>query len=57
MEGKRDNAGGDVKLSEAQAKARRARNIAIGAVLVLFVAVLYWGTLAKLGANILGRPL
>ncbi len=46
-----------VKLTEQQKKARRARNIALALVLAAFVVVVYVGTWAKLGANILNRPL
>lgn len=45
------------RLDEKQAKARRARNIAIGLGLAAFVVILYVATWAKLGANILNRPL
>ncbi|GIL02027.1 MAG: hypothetical protein BroJett030_19260 [Alphaproteobacteria bacterium] len=46
-----------VKVTEQQKKARRARNIALALVLAAFVVVVYVGTWAKLGANILNRPL
>ena len=45
------------KLSEQERKARRARNIALAVVLILFVLLVYFGTWAKLGANVLNRPL
>lgn len=38
-------------------KAQRARNIAIALGLAAFVVILYVATWAKLGANILNRPL
>ncbi len=46
-----------VELTDKQKKARRARNIAIALALTAFVVVVYVGTWAKLGANILNRPL
>lgn len=44
-------------LEEKRKKAQRSRNIAIGACLAAFVVILYVATWAKLGANILARPL
>ncbi len=38
-------------------KAQRARNIAIALSLAAFVVILYVATWAKLGANVLNRPL
>ncbi len=46
-----------IRLTEKEKKAQRARNIAIALVLVAFVILVYVGTWAKLGANILARPL
>ncbi len=46
-----------VSMSDAQKKAQRSRNIIIALVLAAFVVLLYFGTQAKLGANILQRPL
>ena len=46
-----------VELSDTQKKSRRARNIALALALAGFVVLLYVGTWAKLGANILDRPL
>ncbi len=46
-----------VKLTPAQTRSRRARNIALALVLAAFVIVVYVGTWAKLGANILSRSL
>ena len=46
-----------VKMNEQQVKAQRARNIAIALVLVAFVVLLYFVTWAKLGINVLQRPL
>ena len=45
------------KLTEQQQKSRRARNIALALVLVGFAVLVYVGTWAKLGANVLNRPL
>lgn len=39
-----------VKLTEAQAKSRRSRNIALGLVLAFLVVVFYVMTWAKFGA-------
>lgn len=52
--GKNENG---VVLTEAQKRARRARNIAIALVLAAFVVIVYIGTWAKLGANLFNRPL
>lgn len=38
-------------------KAQRARNIAIACCLAAFVVILYVATWAKLGANVMVRPL
>ena len=46
-----------VEMSDHQKRAQRARNIALGLALAAFVVLLYFGTWAKLGANILNRPL
>ena len=46
-----------IELTEAQKKARRSRNIALALALAAFVIILYVGTWAKFGANILARPL
>ena len=46
-----------IELTEQQRKARRARNIALALALAAFVIILYVGTWAKLGANILNRQL
>ncbi len=46
-----------VEMTAAQKKAQRARNIAIAAVLIAFVVILYVGTWAKLGVNVLNRTL
>lgn len=49
--------GRPVELTEKQKKAQRARNIALALLLVGFVVLVYVGTWAKLGANVLNRPL
>lgn len=46
-----------VELTEKQKRSRRARNIALALALAAFVVLLYVGTWAKLGANVLNRPL
>ena len=48
---------GRIELTTEQKRAQRARNIALALVLVAFVVIVYVGTWAKLGANILNRPL
>ncbi|MGI9401631.1 MAG: hypothetical protein ACR2O0_10290 [Rhizobiaceae bacterium] len=49
--------GKQVELTEQQRKSRRARNIALALVLGGFAVILYIGTWAKFGANILNRAL
>jgi hypothetical protein len=49
--------GHDNNAEETRRKARRARNIAIALSLAAFVVILYVATWAKLGANVLNRPL
>ena len=44
-------------IEERRRKAQRARNIAIGFALAAFVIILYVATWAKLGANVMVRPL
>lgn len=46
-----------IELTPQQKKAQRARNIAIALALVAFVVIVYVGTWAKLGANMLLREL
>lgn len=46
-----------IEMTPAQKRARRLRNIALALVLAAFVVIVYVGTWAKLGANILNRPL
>jgi hypothetical protein len=46
-----------VKPTEAQQKARRSRNIAIGLALAAFVVLVYVVSIAKLGAGFIDRPL
>ncbi|MFZ1813331.1 MAG: hypothetical protein WBO55_18820 [Rhizobiaceae bacterium] len=45
------------KLTDKEKKAQRARNIAIALALAAFAVIVYFGTWAKLGANIMNRPL
>jgi hypothetical protein len=47
----------DNDVEEKRRKAQRARNIAIALSLAAFVVILYVATWAKLGANVLNRPL
>ncbi len=49
--------GKQVELTEQQKKSRRARNIALALLLAAFAVILYIGTWAKFGANILNRAL
>ncbi|HEY8064489.1 MAG TPA: hypothetical protein VIF40_07130 [Methylosinus sp.] len=44
-----------VVLTAEQAKSRRARNIAIGVAVALFVALFYFVTIVKLGGNVVPR--
>lgn len=46
-----------VTLTDKQRKAQRSRSIALALALAAFVIVVYVGTWAKLGANILIRPM
>ncbi|MCC0031404.1 MAG: hypothetical protein H6891_14915 [Brucellaceae bacterium] len=46
-----------VQMTEAQKSARRKRSIALGIVLAAFVVIVYVATWAKLGANIMNRPM
>jgi hypothetical protein len=46
-----------IELTQAQRNARRNRSVAIGIVLGLFVVIIYMATWAKLGANMLARPM
>ena len=54
---KTDNANEREMLEAKRKKAQRARNIAIGVCLAAFVVILYVATWAKLGANVMNRPL
>lgn len=55
------NKPGEVQSSEdmdaRRKRAQRARNIAIALALAAFVLILYVATWAKLGANVMVRPL
>lgn len=46
-----------IKLTEAQQKRRRQRNIAIAAVLVGLVVLFYVVTVFKMGAAVMSRPM
>lgn len=43
-------------LSDAEEKARRARNVAIAVALVALVGVFYWSTVVKFGPAAMDRP-
>lgn len=47
----------EIEVEEKRKKAQRSRNVAIGFCLAAFVIILYVATWAKLGANIMVRPL
>jgi hypothetical protein len=46
-----------MELTPEEKRKRNQRNWALAAVLFAFVALVYFVTVAKLGANILNRPL
>lgn len=46
-----------VKPTEAQLRARRNRNIAIGLALAAFVIIVYLGSILRLGGAVFDRPL
>lgn len=46
-----------VTLTPAEMKARKGRNLAIALGLFIFVALVFIITLARLGANVLNRPI
>jgi len=46
-----------IRLTPAQKKARRSRNVAIAIGLALLVVIFYVATIAKFGPAILSRPL
>ncbi|MDQ0998407.1 hypothetical protein QFZ34_003589 [Phyllobacterium ifriqiyense] len=46
-----------ITLSDKQKRARRSRSLALALALAAFVLIVYVGTWAKLGANILNRPM
>ncbi|MCR4282450.1 MAG: hypothetical protein NUV72_05425 [Bauldia sp.] len=46
-----------IRLTPEQLRRRRARSIAIAVSLAILVGLFYAVTIAKLGANILNRPL
>lgn len=49
--------GGPPKMSPEEAKRRRGRNIAIAVVLGLLVILFYAMTIARLGENVMNRPM
>jgi len=46
-----------IRLTTAQEKSRRQRNVAIGLAIGLFVLLVYVVTIVKLGPAVLDRPL
>jgi hypothetical protein len=46
-----------VRLTPDQVRRRKARSVAIAVALAVVVALFYAVTIAKLGANVLNRPL
>lgn len=46
-----------IELTPRQKKMRAARNLAIAFVLAAFVGIIYAVTVAKLGVNVLKRPI
>lgn len=46
-----------VTLTDKQKRAQRSRSIALAVALAAFVIIVYIGTWAKLGANVLNRPM
>jgi hypothetical protein len=46
-----------MSLTPEEERKRKQRNLALAAVLFAFVALIYVVTWAKLGANVLNRPL
>ena len=46
-----------IVLTPAQQRSRRLRNIAIGLAIAVFVGLIYVVTIAKIGANVVNRPL
>jgi hypothetical protein len=54
---KKDTVVSPDELDVKRKKAQRSRNIAIGFCLAAFVIILYVATWAKLGANVMVRPL
>jgi hypothetical protein len=46
-----------IKLTLAQEKSRRARNIALGVILTGLVILFYAVTIVKLGPSVLNRPM
>ena len=47
----------ETEIEAKRKKAQRARSVAIGFCLAAFVIILYVATWAKLGANVMVRPL
>ena len=52
----RDDRDPGIVLTPEQKRSRRNRNIAIGLAIGLFAVLIFFVTLAKLGANLMPRP-
>ncbi len=48
---------GGIVLTPEQKRSRKLRNIAIGIAIGVFVGLIYFVTIAKIGANVVNRPL
>ncbi len=48
---------GGIVLTPEQKRSRKLRNIAIGVAIGVFVGLIYFVTIAKIGANVVNRPL
>ncbi len=46
-----------IVLTPQQQRSRKLRNIAIGLAIAVFVGLIYFVTIAKLGSHVLERPL
>ena len=53
----RDDPQDGIVLTPQQQRSRKLRNIAIGLAIAVFVGLIYFVTIAKLGSHVLDRPL
>ena len=53
----RDDPQDGIVLTPQQKRSRKLRNIAIGLAIAVFVGLIYFVTIAKLGSHVLDRPL